>query len=58
MKKKNLKLKLTNDQQRQIRETTGKDVSELNIEIASRGQISEEDLEKIVGGATKKSTVG
>ncbi|HXR17938.1 MAG TPA: hypothetical protein VN777_17220 [Terriglobales bacterium] len=58
MANKNLTLKLTNDQKRQIRETTGKDVSELNIEIASTGQITQEDLEKIAGGASKKSTMG
>ena len=55
MANKNLKLKLTDDQQRQIRETTGKDVSELNIEIASTGQVSQEDLEKIAGGYSKKA---
>jgi len=56
MANKNLKLKLTNDQRKQIRQTTGKDVSELNIEIASRGQLTEKDLERVVGGATKKKS--
>ena len=37
MANKNLTLKLTSDQQRQIREATGKDILELNIDIASKG---------------------
>jgi hypothetical protein len=53
---KNLKLKLTNDQQRQIREATGKDISELNIEVASTGQLTEKDLERVAAGATKKKS--
>lgn len=56
MASKNLKLKLTNDQRKQIRATTGKDVSELSIEIASTGQLTEKDLERVVGGATKKKS--
>ena len=51
------KLKLTTDQQRQIREATGTDVSELNIDLASGGEITEDDLEIVTGG-TKKSCVG
>jgi uncharacterized protein (DUF1778 family) len=54
MAKENLTLKLTNDQQKQIREATGKNISELTIEIASKGQLTEEDLKHIAGGATKK----
>jgi hypothetical protein len=53
MANKNLKLKLTSDQQRQIKEATGKDVSELNIGIASGGEITEDDLENVAGGAKK-----
>ena len=56
MANKNLKLKLTNDQQRQIREATGKDISELNIEVASTGQLTEKDLERVAAGATKKKS--
>ena len=52
----NLKLKLTNDQKRQIKEATGKDVSELSIDIAASGQLSEKDLERVTGGATKKKS--
>jgi len=56
MANKNLKLKLTNDQQRQIREATGKDISELNIEVASTGQLTEKDLDRVAAGATKKKS--
>ena len=56
MSNKNLTLKLTNDQRKQIKETTGKDVSELSIEIASTGHLTDEDLGRVVGGATKKKS--
>jgi len=56
MANKNLKLMLTGDQRRQIKETTGKDVAELNIDLASAGEITEDDLENVAGGlGTKKS---
>lgn len=58
MANKNLKLKLTNDQQRQIREATGKDVSDLNIDLALGGEITEDDLESIAGGLGTKKNCG
>ena len=48
-----LTIKLTDDQQAQIRDATGKSVTELNIDLASTGQISEEDLQKLSGGVLK-----
>jgi len=56
MANKTLKLKLTNEQKQQIREATGKDVSEVNIDLASSGQLSEKDLEQVAAGATKKKS--
>jgi hypothetical protein len=56
MPNKKLTLKLTSDQKRQIKETTGKSVSELNIDLASTGQLSEKDLEQVAAGATKKKS--
>ena len=53
MANQNLKLKLTSDQTKQIREATGKDISELNIDLASGGEITEDDLENVAGGQKK-----
>ena len=58
MANKNLTLNLTSDQQRQIREATGKDVSELNIDLASAGEITEDDLENVAGGLGTKKNCG
>ena len=55
---KNFKLKLTADQQKQIKNATGKAVSELNIEIAAGGQLTDADLDEFVGGKGKKSSGG
>ena len=56
MPNKKLTLKLTSDQKRQIKEATGKSVSELNLDLASTGQLSEKDLEQVAAGATKKKS--
>ena len=53
MANKNLKLILTKDQQKQIREATGTSVTELNISVQAEGDLAEMELEKVVGG--KKS---
>jgi len=50
---KKLTIKLTDEQQTQIRDATGKSVTELNIDLASTGQISERDLQKLSGGVQK-----
>lgn len=46
-----LTIKLTEDQQKQIRDATGKSVSELNIGIAASDSLTENDLDKVTGGA-------
>ena len=57
MANKNLTLKLTSDQQRQIKEATGKNIAELNIDLLSSGHLSEKELDQVVGGKSgKKST--
>ena len=48
---KTLTLKLTGDQQKQIRDTLGKSISELNITLSSTGGLTENDLDKVTGGA-------
>ena len=51
-----LTIKLTDDQQNQIRDATGRRITELNIDLAATGNLSEKDLENVTGGApTTKS---
>jgi len=51
-----LTVKLTNDQQKQIRDATGKSVTELSIELASTGHLSEKDLQQVAGGKVLDKT--
>lgn len=39
-----LTIKLTEDQQNQIRDASGKTITELNIDLAAVGKLSDEDL--------------
>jgi hypothetical protein len=55
---KNFTLKLTADQQKQIKAATGKSVSELNIDLSASGRLSDIDLDQVVGGKGKKSSGG
>ena len=48
-----LTIKLTNDQQTQIRDATGKTVTELNIDLASTGHLTEKELHQVSGGVQK-----
>jgi len=41
-------IKLTDDQQKQIRSLTGKNLTELNIELASTGGLTEKELDLYV----------
>lgn len=45
-----LTIKLTDDQQKQIREATGRSITELNIDLASTGALSENELADLAGG--------
>ena len=47
-----LTITLTPEQQKQIKDATGKQLTELNIDLASTGHLSEEDLERVAGGGT------
>ena len=55
---KNFTLKLTADQQKQIKAATGKSVSELNIDLSASGRLGDIDLDQVVGGKGKKSSGG
>jgi len=50
MANRNLTVKLTNEQQKQISDATGKHITELKIDLASTGHLSEKDLEQVAGG--------
>ncbi|MGA2986122.1 MAG: hypothetical protein ABSG32_20140 [Terriglobia bacterium] len=50
-----LTIKLTDDQQNQIKSATGRSITELNIDLAATGQLTEKDLENVAGGETFKS---
>jgi len=45
-----VKIKLTDDQQKQIKSATGKSITELNIDVAATGSLSNKDLDQIAGG--------
>jgi hypothetical protein len=45
-----LTIKLTDDQQKQIKESTGRSISELNIDLNSTGQLTSKDLDDVAGG--------
>jgi len=46
----NLKLKLTHEQQKQIEQATGKNISEIEIR-STPGELSDTELQKVSGGA-------
>jgi hypothetical protein len=43
-------IKLTDDQQNQIRTATGKHITELKIDLGATGNLSEKDLGEVSGG--------
>jgi hypothetical protein len=49
-----LTIKLTDDQQKQIKDATGKSITELNIDVAA---LSSKDLDKIAGGCHKEGNI-
>lgn len=46
-----LTIKLTNDQQNQIKNATGKSITELNIDVSATGDLTDKDLDNVSGGA-------
>jgi hypothetical protein len=53
---KKLTMTLTNDQQKKIREATGKSLSELTIDLAALDHLGDEDLDRVVGGVLKRDS--
>jgi hypothetical protein len=45
-----LTIRLTDEQQKQIRTATGRSITELNIDVAATGHITEKDLDSVSGG--------
>jgi len=52
-----LTIKLTEDQQKQIKDATGKNASELSIDLAAVAHLSEKDLDQVAGGIDKASPI-
>ena len=51
-----LTIKLTEDQQKQIKAATGKSITELNIDLASTGHLTEKELGEVAGGVVRDKT--
>ncbi len=45
-----LTIRLTEDQQKQIHDATGKSITELNIDLGAMGQLSQKELDTVSGG--------
>jgi len=43
-------IRLTDDQQSQIKNARGRSITELNIDVAATGQLSDKDLDQAAGG--------
>jgi len=46
-----LTIKLTDDQQKQIKDATGRSISELRVDLTTKGSLSETELDQVAGGA-------
>jgi type IV secretory pathway VirD2 relaxase len=46
-------IRLTEDQQSQIKKATGRSITELNIDVAATGQLTDKDLADVGGGSNK-----
>ena len=46
-----LTIKLTDEQQSQIKKATGRSIRELNIDLGATGQLTEKDLDIASGGS-------
>jgi hypothetical protein len=51
-----LTIKLTDDQQNQIKKATGRSITELNIDVAAAGRLTEKDLDQIAAGGKINKT--
>ncbi len=52
-----LTIKLTDDQQSQIKKATGRSIKELNIDLGAASQLTEKDLDKASGGSFRIGTI-
>jgi hypothetical protein len=50
MKDSKVTIQLTSDQQKQIKDKTGKNIRSLNIDLAGTGQLTEKELDHVAGG--------
>ena len=50
-----LTIKLTDDQQKQIKDGTGKAITELNIDTAAISNLTDKDLDQVAGGVEVNS---
>ena len=48
-----LTIKLTDEQRDQILKASGKRITELSIDLTSRGDLTEKDLQQLAGGVQK-----
>ena len=48
-----LTIKLTDDQQSQIRQATGRSITELNIDLGATGHLTDKDLADVAGGSNR-----
>ena len=48
-----LTIALTDEQQKQIKDATGKSITELNIDLGSTGHLTDVELEQVAGGYYK-----
>ena len=47
-----LTIKLTDDQQDQIKKATGKSITELNLDIAATSALTQKELDDVSGGGS------
>jgi bacteriocin-like protein len=47
---KKMTIQLTTDQQKQIKDATGKDLTELNLTIPAQEELNESELAQVTGG--------
>jgi hypothetical protein len=48
-----LTIQLTDEQQKQIKDATGRSIKELNIDLAAMGSLTEKELADMAGGAVR-----
>jgi hypothetical protein len=54
MKENRLTIRLTDEQQKQVKDATGKSVTSVNISLAASGELAEAELAQVAGGAPEE----